>query len=226
SSGGLSRRTRGSTSALISLATGDRDREVIPAIPSVEHAVVVLLVHAREKHDQAAPDMGFDQRDHLEDPHEPEKRAHAVNRDDSFFGRWGGVEDLIDPLSDKLLERGERGLSQPRRRLEVTQSVIRIRRTAKPIGKGVCQVNGLPAMSRLVGCLLEEADPEPQLPLVFLVVDGDPHPLRPCELLIPGKAAKSLVILAKLVDPAHPRPSTFFAGISGSVISTTPPAVL
>ncbi len=64
------------------------------------------------------------------------------------------------------------------------------------------------------------------LPLVFLVVDGDPHPLRPCELIIPGKAAKSLVILAKLIDPAHSWPSAFFPEISGSVISTTPPAVL
>src|SRR5208337_3162825 len=143
SSGGLSRRTRGSTSALISLATGDRDREVFSGIPSVEHAVVVLLVNAGEQHEQAAPDMGFDQRDHLGDPHEPEKRAHAVNRDDSFFGRWGGVEYLIDPLSDELLERGERGLSQSRGRLEVTRSVIRVRRTAKPIGKDVCQVDGL-----------------------------------------------------------------------------------
>ena len=49
----------------------------------------------------------------------------------------------------------ELSVQHQRRRLEVTRSVIRIGWAAKPIGEGVCQVDGLPVMSRLVGRLLK-----------------------------------------------------------------------
>jgi hypothetical protein len=58
-------------------------------------------------------------------------------------------------------------------------------------------------MARLMSRLFKETDSEPQLSLVLFVIDRDPDPLLAGEFLIPRQPAKALVVLAKLIDPAH-----------------------
>src|SRR5262249_54214995 len=93
------------------------------------------------------------------------------------------------------------------RGLEVALGEPDVVRSEEPVGEGVGQVAAVPAVPGRQGRLLEDAQAQADLALVLLVVDGDPDPLRPGEVPIPGEAADPLIVATEAVNLAHGRPA-------------------
>ena len=193
--------------ANLPFAGRDRDRQVVPAVSRVEQAVVVLLVDAGEEDQQPAPDVALDQRQDFGDLEEAEQGRHPVQGHHRVVGIGERGQRRPDPRHDRLLEVGEHGVIEQFRRLEVALGVAGVVRAAQPVGEGVGQVDGRPWWPAWMRRLLEQPQPEPQLPLVFLVVDGEPDPLRAGDVAVPRVFAESLVVLLEEVNPAHGTPS-------------------
>ena len=118
----------------------DRDRQVVPAVPRVQEAVVVVLVDAGEEDEQPPPDVGLDQGEHLGDPGEAEEGRHARDRHDRVVGLVERLHVLDDPPGDRLLELGERSVVEQFRATRSSSRRSRRCRAAEPVGEGVGQV--------------------------------------------------------------------------------------
>jgi hypothetical protein len=165
----------------------------------------VFLVDAGEEDQQTPSDVGLDQRQYLRNPREAEQRCHACNRDHGIFRGVERLHGVDQQVGNRFFELAQRTVVEELRRLEIARGEADVLGATQPVGERVGQVAPVPAVPCRHGRLLEQSNLQPELPLVLLVVHGDPDPLRSGEVPVPGHSTDSLVILAQRLNSSHGR---------------------